>query len=60
MAFLWYGKAFANRLHQKTKNVELEKIYLLLETVDFDDPVGHLFVVDIHFDHKRASTRQVL
>ena len=31
------------------------KFNLLLETVDLDDKIGHLFVVDIKFDEKRAT-----
>ena len=31
------------------------KFNLLLETVDLDDKIGHLFVVDIEFDEKRAT-----
>ena len=36
------------------------KFNLLLETVDLDDPIVHPFVVDIHFDHKSASVKQIL
>ena len=28
---------------------------LLLKTVDLDDEIGHLFIVDIEFDEKRAT-----
>ena len=42
---------------KKEKTPSWRKFNLLLETVDFDDPVGHLFVADIHFDPKRASTK---
>ena len=28
------------------------KLDLLLETLNLDDKIGHLFVVDIHFGHK--------
>ena len=31
---------------------------ILLEKVDLDDPVGHLFVVDISFDYEKATPRQ--
>ena len=30
---------------------------LLLETVDLDDSVGHLFVVDIFFDYKKHNAK---
>ena len=33
---------------------------LLLEKVSLDDPVGHLFVIDIEFDQKKATKRQFL
>ena len=31
---------------------------VLLERVDLDDPVGHLFVVNISFDYEKATPRQ--
>ena len=33
---------------------------LLMETVSFEDPIGHLFVVDIEFDYENASPRQFI
>ena len=33
---------------------------LLLERVNLEDPVGHLFVVDVSFDYEKASPRQRL
>ena len=33
---------------------------LLLESVNLDETVGHLFVVDISFDYKKATPRQRL
>ena len=33
---------------------------LLLEKVSLDDPIGHLFVVDIEFDQKNATKKQFL
>ena len=36
------------------------KFNLLLETVDLDDRIGHLFVVDIEFDKKRATEQEYL
>ena len=35
------------------------KFNLLLEAVDLDEPMGHPILVDIHFDHKGASTKQI-
>ena len=36
------------------------KFNLLLETVSLDDPIGHLFVVDIEFDEQNATEKQLL
>ena len=36
------------------------KFNLLLETVDLDDPIGHLFVADIFFDEKNATEKHNL
>ena len=33
---------------------------LLLEKVSLDDEIGHLFIVDIKFDHKNATSREFL
>ena len=37
-----------------------EKFNILLEKVDFEDEIGHLFVVDIIFDLKNATKRQLV
>ena len=37
-----------------------EKFNILLEKVDFEDEIGHLFVVDIMFDLKNATKRQLV
>ena len=36
------------------------KFNLLLETASLDDPIGHLFVVDIEFDEQNATEKQLL
>ena len=36
------------------------KFNLLLESVSLEDPIGHLFIVDIEFDEKNASKREFL
>ena len=36
------------------------KINLLFKTVDLEDKIGHLFVVDIEFDKKRATERECM
>ena len=33
---------------------------LLMEKVTLDDPIGHLFVVDIEFDHEKATECQIM
>ena len=33
---------------------------ILLETVALDDPIGHLFIVDIYFGEKIATEKQWL
>ena len=33
---------------------------ILLEKVSLDDEIGHLFIVDIKFDHKNATSKQFL
>ena len=37
-----------------------EKFNILLEKVDFEDEIGHLFVVDIMFDLKNATKRKLV
>ena len=36
------------------------KFNLLLEKVSFEDPIGHLFIVDIEFDVKNATEKQLI
>ena len=33
---------------------------LLMERVSLDDPIGHMFVVDIEFDHQKATDHQIM
>ena len=42
----------------KKKIPSWREFSLLLETVHFDDPIGHLFVVDIFYDRKNATQKQ--
>ena len=37
-----------------------KKFNLLIESVTLDDKIGHLFVVDIKFDKKNATEREIL
>lgn len=49
-----------NRIEVKHANKNKKNVktkYLLLETVDLDDTISHLFVVYIHFDQKIASAK---
>ena len=32
---------------------------LLLESVSLEDKIGHLYVVDIKFDHENATEKQI-
>ena len=32
---------------------------ILLESVDLFDPTGHLYIVDIEFDHTKATPRHI-
>ena len=34
--------------------------HILLETVDLDDSIGHILIVDIFFDEKNAIEKQLL
>ena len=36
------------------------KFNLFLETIDLDDEIGHLFIVDIEFNEKRATEREYM
>ena len=42
----------------KKKIPSWREFNLLLEMVDLDDPIGHLFVVDFFYDHKHATQKQ--
>ena len=45
---------------KKHKPPDWRKLNLMLETVDLDDPVGNLFVVDIFYDYENANPKQKL
>ena len=34
-------------------------IIILLESVDLDDPIGHLYIADTEFNHAKATLRQI-
>ena len=44
----------------KEKNASWTEFNLLLEKVSLDDPKGHIFVVDIEFDHLHATDCQIM
>ena len=44
----------------KEKSPSWGEFNFLLETVDLDDKIGHLCVVDIRFDYKRVSNRVLM
>ena len=41
----------------KDKSPSLAEFNLLMEKVSLDDPIGHLFVVDIEFDYEKATDK---
>ena len=41
-------------------NISWRTFSLLLERVDLDDPIGHLFIVDFKFDHENATKIQIM
>ena len=58
-----YGFAMAKPMPVggiKDKEPTWKKFKLLMEKVSLDDPIGHLFVVDIEFDNENATPRQIM
>ena len=39
-------------------DISWETFNILLESVNFDDKIGHLYIVDIEFDFKNATERE--
>ena len=39
---------------------KLEKFNMRLETVNFDAPIGHLFVADIDFNFEKATAKTLV
>ena len=50
-------KPLPNGCFKKEKMPTWRKFNFLLKTVDLDNPIGHIFIADIHFDHKRATQK---
>ena len=44
----------------KDKTPSWTEFNLLMEKVSLDNPIGHLFVVDIAFDHEHATDAQIM
>ena len=40
-------------------DISFKKLNDLIRTLDIDSPIGHLYVVDIEFDHKNATENQI-
>ena len=36
----------------------MANIYFLLESVSFEDKIGHLYIVDIEFDYKNVTEKE--
>ena len=45
---------------KESKETSFLKLNLLLETVNLEDKIGHLFVVDIEFNKAKACDRQII
>ena len=44
----------------KEKQADYVEFNLLFEKVNLDDPIGHIFIVDIEFDYKNATKTQIM
>ena len=58
-----YGSAMTKPIPTgciKEESVSWIKFNLLLEKVDFNDEIGHPFVVDIEFNYQNASPKQIM
>ena len=44
----------------KEKEADFSEFNLLFETVNLNDSIGHIFVVDIEFNHKEATKAQIM
>ena len=57
-----YGNAITKLLPtgciKDDKNISWETFIFLLESVSFEDKIGHLYIVDIEFDVKNATERE--
>ena len=44
----------------KEKNPSWTTFNLLMEKVSLDNPIGHLFIVDVKFDREKATSCQIM
>ena len=44
----------------KEKQADYKEFNLLFEKVTLDNPIGHIFVVDVEFDYKNATKTQIM
>ena len=51
-------KLFPTCCIKDESNTSWETLIFLLESVSFEDNIGHLYIVDIEFDYKNASERE--
>ena len=49
-----YDKTYAYGCIKKEPQPTWRTFNILLERVDLDNPVGHLFMVDISFDYEKS------
>ena len=45
---------------KENSDISWRTFNLLLEKVNLDDQIGQLYVVDIEFDHKKATYNQIV
>lgn len=59
--WVYFAKTPPYWLYQMTKKCpKLEKFYMLLEAVDLDVPIGHLFVADIDFNFEKTTAKIIV
>ena len=55
-----YDKPLPTGCIKENLDVSWRTFNLLLEKVSLNDQIGHIYVVDIKFDHKNASENQIV
>ena len=51
-------KPFATGCIKDSDHISWKTFNYLLESVNFEDTIGHLYIVDIEFDFKKATERE--